>query len=158
MKFDFYRYRSKNQAFFKIHHKMTNSVIFWALHVDSKSFSKTLLFGARGRKKYFQEGESQLQRFLCNRKRPRHSLRRGRFRYIKKAIFSKKFGIGHDFIKVWGALLIFSPENKYFMLKSMPTYIYKCKQCSKHHTEVKKYKSASYVSPLQSSKSWKAKA
>ena len=52
------QFLSQNQAFFKIHHKMTNSVIFLALHVGNKSNSKTFLFGARGRKKYSQEGES----------------------------------------------------------------------------------------------------
>ena len=89
MKFDFYR---KVKHFFEIHliHKMTKSVIFWTVRVHSKSDSKTFLFGARKCKKYSQRGESQLQTFLCIRKRPHHPSGLGRFWNIKKAIFTKK--------------------------------------------------------------------
>ena len=87
MKFDFYR---KVKHFFEIHHKITKSVIFWTVRVHSKSDSKTFLFGARKCKKYSQRGESQLQTFLCIRKRPHHPSGLGRFWNIKKSNFYKK--------------------------------------------------------------------
>ena len=90
------------------HGKMTNSVSFWALHVDSKSCSETVFLELEDAKNILMKVKVSFRGFCVTESAPVIPWDWGAFDTQKKRLFQKKFGIRHDFIKVWWVLLICS--------------------------------------------------